>query len=350
MKKNDSPIEPSEARKGGGKARRIAFLALIAVLAAVAAVAVCLDLWLALPAAEVPASRLLPSEPFAYITLNLSRRDPAVAKIADLVKDRLTSKAGFLRKAAVSALLPGALPPSIAAIAGSNGQGGGAFLAAYADLGRLSKLVRLAGPAAAKALLKGSGKISSERLYGQRIWYGTGAGGRAIFSAYAIVGGTLVLGTSRTAVEDCCANFASAPEAGSRRASWGAAIDEAAAYRGAYIFAENRGGALSRIVEAASAKFSFSAFPSIGSVASVNGAVRILEDEVKGAIAFAGAAGGKSEEIASDVQFIYGAAKRVARSAGLRLQGEAAIGASGVGFAFSLPGYAEALAAPKKNE
>jgi hypothetical protein len=347
MKTHDASIEPHKA-PARALPRRIA----LALALAVAAVIAGLGLWLALPPATASASRLLPPDTFAYFTLRLSRDDPAVLKIVGLVKDRLSSGKGMLRKAAVSALLPGALPPSIAAAAGSGGKGGGAYLAAYADLGRLSKLVRLAGPAAAKALLKGSGKISSERLHGQRIWYGTGAGaeGRAIFSACAVVGGTLVLGTSREAVEDCCAGFAAAPEAGSRRASWGEALDGAVALRGAYLFADNRDGALSRIVEAASTRFSFAAFPSIGSVASVNGAVRILEDEIKGTIAFAASDGGKSGEIASDVQFIYGAAKRVARSAGLKLQGEAAIGADGVDFAFSLPGYAEALAASKKTE
>jgi hypothetical protein len=325
--------------------RRIALVAVLVLGAGIAG----LGLWLAIPSPKVPASRLLPAETYAYVTVGLNRSDPAVRKAVGLVKDRLSSGAGFFRKAAVSVALPGALPPSIEVVAGRVGSGGDCLLV-YADLGRASKLLGLAGPAAAKALLRGAENISTERRYGRRILYGTVSGIRSPFAAYAIVGGTLVIGTSKEAVEDCCANFAAAPAAGSARASWGEAVDKASSLRGAYLFADNREGALSRVVEAASSAFSFAAFPSIGSVASINGSIQLLEDEIKGTVAFAASAGAKSEEIASDVQFIYGAVKRVARSAGLRLQGEVSADAGGVGFAFSLPGYAEALAAPKKSE
>jgi hypothetical protein len=345
MNTHDAAAESSKSSRRP-LPRRIALAAVLALAALVAG----LGLWLALPSAKVPASRLLPTETFAYITVGMHRSDPAIRKVVGLVKDRLSSGAGFFRKAAVSAALPGALPSSIEVVAGRAGPSGGDCLLVYADLGRSSKLLRLAGPAAAKAILRGAEKISSERRYGRRILYGTVSGIRSPFAAYAIVGGTLVIGTSKEAVEDCCARFAAEPEAGSKRASWGAALDQAAALRGAYLYADNRDGALSRVVEAASSRFSFAAFPSIASVASVNGSIQLLEDEIKGTVAFAASAGAKSEDIASDVQFIYGAVKRVARSAGLRLQGEVAADAGGVGFAFSLPGYTEALAAPQKSE
>jgi hypothetical protein len=345
MSTHDIAAEP----KSSSRRSLLRSIALVAVLVLAALVAG-LGLWLALPSAKVPASRLLPAEAYAYITVGLHPSDPAVSKAIGILKARLSSGAGFFRKAAVAAALPRALPPSIEIVAGRAGSGGGDCLLVYADLGRTSKLLRLAGPAAAKAILRGAQDISSERRYGRRILYGTVSGIRSPFAAYAIVGGTLVIGTSKEAVEDCCANYAAAPAPGSSRASWGEAVDKAASLRGAYLYADNREGSLSRVVGAASSRFSFAAFPSIGSVASINGSVQILEEELKGEVSFAAAAGGKSEEIASDVQFIYGAAKRVARSAGLRLQGEVTAGAEGVDFAFSLPGYMEALAAPKKSE
>jgi hypothetical protein len=326
--------------------RRIALVAVLVLAAGI----VGLGLWLALPAAKVPVSRLLPTTPYAYVTVGMHQSDPAVRKLVGLVKDRLSSGAGFFRKAALAAALPGALPSSIEIVAGRAGSGGGDFLLVYADLGRSSKLLRLAGPTAAKAILRGAKDISSERRYGRKILYGTVSGIRSPFAAYAIVGGTLVIGTSREAVEDCCANFAAAPAAPSARASWGEAVDKAAALRGAYVYADNRELSLSRVVDAASSRFSFAAFPSIASVASINGSVQILEEEVKGELSFAAAPGGKSDEIASDVQFIYGAAKRVARSAGLRLQGEVTAYDEGADFDFTLPGYMEALAAPEKSE
>jgi len=320
----------------------------LGILLALAAATLGLGVWLALPPERVPTARLLPSGPFAYFTIRLDRDDPAVRAIVARIEERLSSRGSFPRRLAVSALLPGALPPSLSAAIRSDPSGGEAGLLVYADLGRLSKVLRLAGNRVAESLLRGSGPIIKEVSNGKVVR--SRAGGSLGFAAYTVVGGTLVLGTSRAVVVDCCAQYAGKEAGDERRAAWGEALEKAMAYRRAYLYADNRDGSLSRLVNAATDKYSFAAFPSIDSVASINASVLVLEDEIKGRIAFASTSAEKTEAIASDIRFIYGAAKRVARSAGLKLRGEILGEGNEAVFDFSLPGYMEVLSASEKKQ
>jgi hypothetical protein len=320
----------------------------LGIVLALAAAALGLGLWLALPPERIQPALLLPSKPFAYFTLRLDREDPAMREIFARIEDRLTSRGSFPRRLALSVLLPGALPPSLSAAMGSDPSGGEAALLVYADLGRLSKVLRLAGDLAAGSLLGGEGPIVKEVSGGKvvRSRAGDGPG----FAAYAVVGGTLVLGTSRAAIVDCCARYAGKDAVDGGQAAWSASLEKATSYRGAYLYADNRDGSLSRLVNAATARYSFAAFPSIDSVASINGTILVLEGEIKGRMTFASTSGEGIETIASDVRFIYGAAKRVARSAGLKLQGEILEDGGKAVFDFSLPGYMEALSASEEKQ
>lgn len=323
--------------------------AVLAVLGAILIILIGSGFWLSLPTERIPVASLLPSSPFAYLTVKLDRKDPAIAGIAESLKGRLGAKSGFIKRQAINLLLPAALPPSVSIAVSSDARSDVSSLVVFADMGRLSKPLRLFGSSVAGRLLRGKGPIIREIIDGQVVWSRSPGKGPVSLSAYAIIGGTIVLGTSRNALLDVCARYSSKNAPDERRASWGAALTKATAMAGAYFYAENKGGDLTRLVNGTSAKYSFAAFPSIDAVSAISGSCAILESAVNGQLVIRSSSVDQGEAIRSDIQFIYGAVKRVARSAGFKMQGEAVVNDGGVVFSFSLPGYREALSASEKK-
>ncbi len=324
--------------------------ALLGVLIVILAALVGTGIWLSLPTEKVPIARLLPSSPFAYFTVKLDRDDPAIKGIVTALKGKLGAAGGFFKRQALNIILPAALPPSVSVAAASDTGSGEASLVVYADMGRLSKVLRLGGSSVAGRLLRGQGPVVRELADGRAVWSRSPGKGPVSFSAYTIIGGTLVLGTGRSAVIDVCALYAGKGAPDARRDAWGVALARATSMRGAYLYADNREGALSRIVNGATAKYSFAAFPSIDAVSAISGSITLLETAVSGKLDFASSSKNRAEAISSDVLFIYGAVKRVARSAGIRMQGEIETKDGGLSFSFSLPGYMEALSASEKKQ
>ena len=337
------------ARLRTGASRKPWKYALLVVLIVILAAFVGTGVWLLLPAKGVSVAKLLPSSPFAYLTVKLDRYDPAVKEIVAALKVRLGDKSGFFKRQALKLLLPAALPPSVSVAVAADPASRAASLVVYADLGRLSKLLRLGGSSVAGGLLRGKGPIVRELADGQAIWSRAPGKGPVSFCAYAILGGTLVLSTSRASILDACALYAGKGAPDAQRDALGEALVQATSMRGAYLYADNRGGSLSRLVNDATAKYSFAAFPSIDAVSSISGYIDFLEEAASGKFVFASSSKDQSEAIRSDVQFIYGAAKRIARSAGIRMQGETETTYGDVTFSFSLPGYMEAFSASGKK-
>ena len=332
-------------KSGGVYARRPWKRPLLGLVALIVVVIVGLAVWLLLPVKRVPVTQLLPSKPFAFFTIPLDTRDPAMQGIVSGIKGRLVSGQGFVRRTLVNLLLPSALPVSVSAVVATDPGTGDPQMLVYADIGRLSRFLRLGGASAAKLLLRG-GPVARERVAGQTIRSRSGGKGPLSFSAYAVVGGTLVMGTSRTAVLDICAQYPNGGQESGARSAFREKLKLAQGGRDASLSVDNGAGGMSRLVDTASAKYSFAAFPSIGAVATISGSLQMLPDTIGGTLAFVSASPAQVEGIRSDVQFIYGALKRVARAAGLGMKGEVNAQEGAVLFHFQLPGYMEALSAP----
>jgi len=320
----------------------LAFLALLA-LAIVGTGA-----WLLMPPERVAVTELLPADPFAYVVVKLDKGDPALKEIVAVLKSRLGEGKGFLQRELIGLLLPSALPPSVSLVVSADPGSGGARILAYADMGRLARAMRLGGSSLGKALLRG-GPIVVERVGSQAIRSRSGAKGKMSFSAYAIVGGTLVLGTSREALLDSLSRYSGKNGAVAARTAFGDSLAGALEARDASLSVDNATGVVSRLVGAASAKYSFAAFPAIDSVSSISGSFQLRTEAIDGTLSFASASPAQVEGIRSDVQFIYGALKRVARSSGIKLQGEIEALEGAVRFHFLVPGYLEALKASSKK-
>ena len=323
----------------------IGVLVLIVILVALVGTGV----WLSLPPKVISVAQLLPSRPFAHFTVKLDRDDPAIKGIVTALKIKQATKSGFFKRQALKLLIPAALPPSVSVAVASDLGSRAVSLVVYTDLGRLSKVLRLSGSLVAGSLLPGKGPIVRELADGQVVWSRAPGKGQVSFCTYAIIGGTLVLGTSRASILEICALHAGKDAPDTQRDAWGAALVKAMSMRGAYLYADNRGGALSRLVNDATAKYSFAAFPSIDAVSAISGSIVILESAANGKLVFESSSKGQSEVIRSDVQFIYGVAKRIARSAGIRMLGEIETKDGDLAFSFSLPGYMEVLSASGKK-
>jgi hypothetical protein len=107
---------------------------------------------------------------------------------------------------------------------------------------------------------------------------------------------------------------------------------------------------MTALIVEASEKFSFAAFPSIDAVSSIEGRVELHPEEIGGSAVFHCRRSGRLEEVKSDVKFLYGALRRIARAADLNMQGDVIIEGNSVRFEFRIPEYIGALFAPTTPE
>jgi hypothetical protein len=322
---------------------------LLGLVALLVLILVGLCVWVSMPVRNIPVTELLPSKPFTFFTLTLDKRDPAVRQIVSRLKDRLGTGHGFARKSLVNLLLPAALPDSLVVVAASDAGSGEPQILVYASMGRFSRVLRLFAGPACKVLLRG-GPIVKERIARQTLRSLPDAKASLSPSAYAIIGNTLVLGTSRAAVLDCSTTYMTMRQGNDARSAFSATLQRAREGHDPALYVDNSTGGMSRLVNKASEKYAFAAFPTIDAVSLVTGSFKILPDSIGGTLVFSSSSLAQVEGIRSDVKFIYGAAKRVARAAGLNMKGEVDVKENEVLLNFQIPDYLGAPSAPATNK
>jgi hypothetical protein len=299
--------------------------------------------WFIFPMKRAQLADILPDSPFAYITLPIDKSDPAVAGIVDAFKKRLAGHGqGALRKLLINLALPAALPESVMVILASMPDAPQSEILVVARVGKLSRLLRLFGGTVNKALLRG-GPVSTERVNGHRFSYRSDAKGGFSPSAYTLIDDTLVMGTGVAAVKECYENYRDGGLRDEESVGFVSLLEHALEQKDVVLYVGNFGDGMTRLVNEASDKYSFAAFPTMDSVAGITGTIRLFPGKISGSALFVTKWNGAMEGVHSDVKFLYGAFKRVAKASGIDMSGEVADSASDVLFEFELKDYLRAL-------
>jgi hypothetical protein len=278
----------------------------------------------------------------------MDRSDPAVQAVVSALKARLAGPgSGFVARTFVPFLLPAALPKSVAVVLASDRITGETAILELADVDRLSRLMRLFGGMADGLLLRG-GPVAKERADGRRFAYRADKSGGFSPSAYVVIDNTLVMGTGIDALKQCTDGYRSADARDGPVSGLASRMAQSLGERDAMLYVDNSGGGMSRMVGAASEKYSFAAFPSIDAVSSISARIKLLPDTMTGSASFACSRPDMIESVLSDVKFLYGAVKRVARASGVNMSGEVSVDGSAVLFNFEIPGYIKLLEGDKE--
>ncbi len=333
----DRYLKKRGTAKKHGLRRFFAVFALLVALVLVGAI-----VWLFLPIRRTPPASLLPDEPFAFLSYNVDLSDPAMAAAVSRVKDRLAGPANGLKRSLVGFLLPMAVPRNVTVVLASDARARETEILILAGMGRIARLLRFWSDPLDKALFRGA-PVKREWLNGRRFVSKPEGGveprGGFTPSAHAVVGDTLVAGTSLYAVMQCADRYDSGWFPGQSETDLASFLARSSEEKDVILYVDNGGGGMSRLVQAASRKYSFAAFPSVDAVLSIQGRIKVLPEKISGSLRFVSAQPDRLEEIQGDVKFIYGALKRVARGSGMNMSGSVAARENAVIFDFELPDY-----------
>ena len=317
-----------------------------AAIAALFVVVFCI--WLLLPMRKIPQTDLLPRSPFAFLSLNLDRESPALAGI--------TSKAGTghgpAKNTLVRLLLPRVLPDSIVGVIAADGDTGNPEILIFISMGKLVRVLKIFSDPLDKALFEGE-KVVTKRVRCHRFRADAAALSKESSlrpSAYTIVGNTIVIGTSLQAVKESYDCYRGGRKFDAGGLYLNALLIQSLGEREAVLYVDNAGRKMTALILEASEKYSFAAFPSIDAVSSIEGRSELLPEAIDGSSVFYCRGPERLEEVKSDVKFLYGALRRVARAADLDMRGNVYIQGNSVRFEFSIPEYIEALFTPTTSE
>jgi hypothetical protein len=334
MKEDSTPKKSAWRRRRAPRWRRFfAVLALLVALVVAGAV-----LWFFLPMGKTPVSRLMPDNPFAFISYNVDPSDPAVAAIVSIVKDRAAGPGKGLKSSLIRFLVPAAVPRNLTVVLAADAKARRTDVVVLVGMGRMARLLRIYSDPLDERIFGGA-PVSKEWSNGRRFTFiqkGSPAFGPSV---YAVIGDTLVLGTGLYPVMQCADRYDHGAPPGDAETEMGSQLERLPEEKDAVIYADNAGGGLSRAVQAASQRFAFSAFPSIDAVLSVQGRVRLLPDRISGSLRFVSVGSDRLEEIGSDVRFLYGACRRLARGAGMAMSGNVTAEGDAVVLDFEIPDY-----------
>jgi hypothetical protein len=165
-------------------------------------------------------------------------------------------------------------------------------------------------------------------------------------SPYAVVGNTVVIGNSLRAVKESFDSYRGGRSLDAAGLRLNGLLVQSLEGRDAVLHVDNGGGEMTALITEASEKYSFAAFPSIDAVSSIEGRVELRPEELGGSAVFRCGRPGRLEEVKSDVKFLYGALRRIARAADLDMQGDVVAEGNTVRFDFQIPEYMGALFAP----
>lgn len=304
--------------------------------------------WLLLPMRKVSQAALLPRSPFAFFSFNLDQESPALAEIIT----KAGAGHGPVKNALFSLLIPRVLPDSVVGVIAADPDTGDSEILVFVSMGKLARALKIFGHPLNKALFD-QGRPVRERTRGHlfRAEAGSHSGENSLRpSAYTIVGDTIVIGTSLRAVKESYSCYR-----GGRRTDAGglylnALLIQSLLERDAVLYVDNAGGKMTALIEEASEKYSFAAFPSIDAVSAIEGRAELRPETLDGSAVFYCRGPGRLEEVKSDVKFLYGALRRVARAADMDMQGDVLIEGNAVRFEFRIPDYTGAFFAPSTPE
>lgn len=318
------------------------------ILSVPAAIIIVLAVWFLLPLDYEVDVATSPDSVVGYLVSNL-HRDRGVGGLArSYGAERFAGPdAGFLRRTAFRVGSSVGFPRSVSGWIIEEPGSTLPAVVAIVELGRVVRLLRLVHPVVLPRALFGSpglrGRVGPYRLHAA-----PGGAGTTPVAAYTFVGDSLLVSTSREVLFQVLQFLAD----GARAQSAEAMAIQALRPTDAHIYLTNRRGGLTGLVQAVEERVAFAALPSVDAIhaihitADVEGTVDAAR--VAGSLAFEYSDPERAGDVYSDVRFLYGTLRRMARSQEIEFQGEITETTTDITLRYSAMGL-ERLLAPTEQ-
>lgn len=311
--------------------------------AAAALIAVFVCIMLLVGGEAVPARSLVPDSAFAFVTVNLHEKGKGVRPALDSMEAWMLQKGhGRLKRFAIKRVFSSFLPEQIIAVAAPGEDQTKPEILLIARMGCVIRLAKLFHGQVARAFFSGK-DYEEEKIQGDRVTYIETRDGRMGVRAYAIIGNTLIAGSSHTVLEDALTSDSVKSTGETQPPNLIPMLLQSSDRHTLFIFADNRVRNLSRLEIYIEERYAFALFPTMDAVEMIYGQMSLTPDEALGSAAFLCNDVGRLHEVYSDVKYIYGAMRRVLRPSNIDMEGEIRILESRVQFDFRVPGYIEAM-------
>jgi hypothetical protein len=243
------------------------------------------------------------------------------------------------------------MPESLVVALAADADTGDSHILIFVSMGKLVRVLKVFGAPLNKALFEKRPAVEWRRCRRFRAEAGSDPGEISMGpSAYAIVGNTVVIGNSLRAVKESFDGYRGGRTLDATGLYLNGLLLQSLEGRDAVLHVDNRGGGMTALITEASEKFSFAAFPSIDAVTSIEGRVELQPGAIGCSAVFSCGNQGRLEEVKSDVKFLYGALRRIARAADLDMRGDVVAEGKSVRLEFEMPEYMGALFAPLTPE
>jgi len=313
----------------------------IPVAAALIAVFVCIMLLVGGKA--VPARSLVPDSAFAFVTVNLHEKGQGVRPALDSMEAWMLQKEhGRLKRFAIKRAFSSFLPEQIIAVAAPGEDQTKPEILLIVRMGCVIRLAKLFHGQVARVFFSGK-DYEEEKIQGDRVTYIETRDGRMGVRAYAIIGNTLIAGSSYTVLEDALTSDSVKSTGETQPPNLIPMLLRSSDRHTLFIFADNRVRNLSRLEVYIEERYAFALFPTMDAVEIIYGQMSLIPGEALGSAAFLCNDVGRLREVYSDVKYIYGVMRRVLRPSNIDMEGEIRILESRVQFDFRVPGYIEAM-------
>jgi hypothetical protein len=292
------------------------------ILLVVAVLLITASVWLLLPIRYRLDTRVEPYDVVGYFETSLSRESGVGAFAMEAARDRfLGPNPGGLRQFGFSLATNVGFPRAVNGwLVREPGETLPAVMAVV-HLGRVVRPLRLFHGLVFPRVLFG-GSARTERVGSYRLRTVDSGGSATPIAAYAFVGDSFVVSTSRAALSSLFHMLAENSPA--VRPEVEEALDGSDAEIQAYL--TNQAGKLTDVVRGVEERVAFAALPSADALSAIHVTADIAPSEggyeLVSATEFENTDPSRAREVYSDARFLYGTLRRVARSQEIDLQGE----------------------------
>lgn len=292
------------------------------ILLILAVVVVVGSVWLFIPLRYRLDTRIEPYDVVGYFETHLSRDSGVGGFVLDAAGERfLGADPGGLRRFGFSVATSLGFPRSVRGWFVREPAETLPAVIAVVHLGRVVRPLRLFHGVALPRVLFGEG-ARTERVGPYRLRTSDSGGSATPIAAYAFVGDSFVVSTSRAALSSLFHMIAENSPA--VRPEVEAALESSDAEIQAYL--TNQAGKLTDVVRGVEERVAFAALPSADALSAIHITADIARGEegyeLISATEFQNTDPSRAREVYSDARFLYGALRRVARSQEIELAGE----------------------------
>ena len=323
--------------------KSLAVKIILGVIAFIVCSIIGLSIWIFRPLKEVPPSELLPETTFSFFSLNLNINDPFLSEVMTMAEEQIVDENdGKIKKRLVNRAFSSALPRQLVGIVLLEDGKDEPELLFVASMGRIVRLAKLFSRFIDRALFKGE-EVEKVRLGGHTFKSVVKTAEGRSPSAYSIIANNIVIGTTLSSVQASYKRYKENPSVDSYCKYLSGILLQASVQKDGFLYVDNNDGKLTRVIQKVEEEYAFAAFPSVEAVTTIDGYIGLLPEAAYGTLLFYCKDADRTDEVHSDVKFIYGALRRKFRASDINLKGDIQTEDNSIKFSFQIPDIMEII-------